>query len=155
MTEPHPTATAVRERKQADADRLGIDQPFIDRLVETFYGKVRVDPMLSPVFAARITDWPPHLDRMKAFWGSILRAEPAFSGNPMQKHVAILAIAEAEFDRWLALFAATLAELHAHPEAQGLINARARMIAQSLLTGIRIHRDGRNPVHDRKGPSHV
>ena len=39
-------------------------------LVHRFYAKVRADPVLGPVFASRIEDWGPHLERMAAFWSS-------------------------------------------------------------------------------------
>ena len=107
MSEPHPLAVAARARKLARADALGIDAAFIDRLVETFYARIREDAVLGPIFAARIADWPPHLARMKQFWGAVLRESGGFTGNPMQKHVAIPRIEQAEFDRWLSLFEAT------------------------------------------------
>ncbi|MFN3516806.1 MAG: group III truncated hemoglobin [Novosphingobium sp.] len=150
MSEPHPLAVAARARKLERADALGIDAAFIDRLVETFYARIREDAVLGPIFAARISDWPPHLARMKQFWGAVLRESGGFTGNPMQKHVAIPGIEQAEFDRWLALFEATLQEIERDPEASALIAARARTIADSLLTGIRIHRDG---VVPRRGPA--
>ncbi len=30
----------------------------------------RADPLLAPVFAARVTDWGPHLERMHRVWNS-------------------------------------------------------------------------------------
>jgi hemoglobin len=155
MNEPHPIVTAARAEKLARAEQLGIDLAFIDALVEQFYARVRADAMLGPIFAAKIADWPPHLARMKAFWGSILRGEPGFSGNPMIKHIAIPGIERAEFDRWLQLFAQTLDAIGSDPDARVLANQRARTIAQSLLTGIRIHRDGLDPITASKGVTHV
>ena len=56
-----------RAEKRAAAEQIGVDADFINHLVETFYEKVREDELLSPIFAERISDWPPHLSRMKAF----------------------------------------------------------------------------------------
>lgn len=145
MSDPHPLTSAARARKIAEADGLGIDAAFIDRLVERFYARVREDAVLGPIFDARIADWPPHLSRMKAFWGAVLRGGGGFSGNPMLKHIAIPGIGRAEFDRWLALFEQVLGEIEQQPAASELIAARAHMIADSLVTGIQIHRDGIRP----------
>ena len=38
----------------------GINDAMIADLVETFYGRVRQDPLLAPVFA-RVEDWDGHL----------------------------------------------------------------------------------------------
>ncbi|WP_324828794.1 group III truncated hemoglobin [Qipengyuania zhejiangensis] len=130
---------------------MGIDSDFIDGLVERFYGKVRDDELLGPIFAARIANWPDHLARMKAFWRSVLHQSGEFSGNPMLKHIAIPGIESAEFEHWLALFDQTLLEIERDEAASNLIGSRARMIADSLLTGIRIHRDGRRDIKAMKG----
>ena len=52
-------------------ERTGIDEAMIERLVRAFYGRIRRDPLLAPVFAERIDDWEPHLQRMCAFWSSV------------------------------------------------------------------------------------
>lgn len=145
MPEPHHFTTAARARKLAEADALQIDAAFIDLLVETFYARVRADAVLGQIFELRISDWPPHLARMKAFWSAVLRGGGGFSGNPMLKHGTIPGIEQAEFDRWLDLFEAVLAEIERDPEASVLIADRAHTIAESLLMGIRIHRDGFSP----------
>ena len=132
----------AREAKRAHAASLGVDEPFVDRMVETFYGVVRDDDLLGPIFAERIEDWPAHLARMKGFWRSILFNSGEFSGNPMQKHMVIPGLDQRHFSRWLALFYDTLRTLERHPEGTSLVAARARSIADSLLTGIAVRRDG-------------
>lgn len=146
---PNPTpadvqahAAAARERKRADAAAIGIDEAFVDRFVESFYGRIRDDALLGPIFGARITDWPAHLGRMKTFWRSILMNSGEFSGNPMQKHLAIAGLGESHFAHWLELFYATLRELEEDPAATHLVGTRARMIADSLLTGIAMRENG-------------
>ena len=155
MSDPHPLATAARNARLAQADALGIDHAFIDHLVERFYAKVRSDAVLGPIFAARIADWAPHLARMKGFWAAVLRGEGGFSGNPMARHTAIPGIDSFHFRRWLILFEATLRELEGDPAVTRLISDRAHTIADSLLTGIRIHRDGRRDLSALKGLSHA
>lgn len=133
---------AVRAAKRAHAEGLGVDEQFVSRMVETFYGAVRADDLLGPIFAERIEDWPVHLERMKAFWRSILFNSAEFSGNPMRKHMAIPGLEERHFSRWLELFYATLRELEQSPDGTLLVGARARSIADSLLTGIAVKREG-------------
>lgn len=142
---------SVRAERLRSAEAMGIDSDFIDVLVERFYGKVRDDELLGPIFAARIANWPDHLARMKAFWRSVLHQSGEFSGNPMLKHIVIPGIESAEFEHWLALFDQTLLEIERDEAASNLIGSRARMIADSLLTGIRIHRDGRRDIKAMKG----
>ena len=135
-------AEQARRRKRAEAEALGITEAYVARLVEQFYTRIRSDALLGPIFAERITDWPWHLDRMKRFWRSILHNSGEFSGNPMAKHLALPGLTEAHFAHWLTLFYATLGELEADPQASKLVGQRARMIADSLLTGIAMQRDG-------------
>lgn len=131
-----------REERRAEAQRIGIDASFIDHIVEAFYAKIRDDDLLGPIFAERISDWPPHLARMKAFWRSVLHTSGEFSGNPMLKHLAIPGLHLEHFERWLNLFYETLREAESHTAATELVGARARMIADSLLTAITMRREG-------------
>lgn len=142
--DPQANAYAARKReeKRAAAEEVGVNADYIDHIVEAFYGKVRGDDLLGPIFAERIADWPPHLARMKAFWRSVLHNSGEFSGNPMLKHLVIPGLDLSHFSRWLDLFYATLREAESHPEATTLVGGRARMIADSLLTAIAMRRDG-------------
>ncbi len=135
-------AKRKREEKRAEAKMIGIDTDFISHLVETFYAKIRDDGLLGPIFAERISDWPSHLARMKAFWGSVLHNSGEFSGNPMLKHLAIPGLELRHFERWLHIFYETLGEIESHRSATELVGARARMIADSLLTAITMRREG-------------
>lgn len=140
--EVHAHAKAARDRKRAEAEAKGIDADYISRLVESFYGRIREDDLLGPIFAARITDWPLHLGRMKSFWRSILHNSGEYSGNPMAKHLALAGLEERHFAHWLTLFYATLRELENDPAATSEVGVRARMIADSLLTGIAMRAGG-------------
>jgi len=114
--------------------RTGIDDAMIDRLVRTFYGKIRKDPLLGPVFEARIFDWEPHLQRMCAFWSSVALLSGVYSGRPMEKHLP-LPVDARHFDRWLALFEQTAREVCPPAAAEHFIE-RAQNVAQSLELGI-------------------
>ena len=101
---------ALRARKRAEAEAIGVDAEYISSFVERFYGKIRQDALLGPIFAERIQDWDVHLGRMKQFWRSVLHASGEFAGNPMVKHIAIPGLEERHFAHWLTLFYATLRE---------------------------------------------
>lgn len=135
-------AQQKRTEKRLSAEAIGIDADYIDHFVEAFYGKIRDDVLLGPIFAERVADWPPHLDRMKSFWRSVLHNSGEFSGNPMRKHLAIPDLELKHFTRWLDLFYETLKQSDRSPEATALVGTRARMIADSMLTAIVIQRDG-------------
>ncbi|RTL66678.1 MAG: group III truncated hemoglobin [Hyphomicrobiales bacterium] len=131
--------TARRAAFAADVGaRTGIDEGTIHRLVHTFYDRVRADPLLAPVFKARITDWAPHLARMCAFWSSVVLMTGRYHGRPMQAH-APLPVDAQHFDRWLALFEATARDVCPSAAAELFIE-KARLIAQSLELGIASYR---------------
>ena len=129
--------TETERREQITAgivERTGITEAMIEQLVHGFYARVRRDPMLAPVFEARITDWEPHLNQMCAFWSSVALMTGRYHGTPMVKHMK-LPIDAAHFDRWLALFEATAREL-CPPVAAAHFIDRARRIASSLEMGV-------------------
>lgn len=132
------TAEALAARRQAATDRIrmetGIDEALIDRLVETFYARVRDDALIGPVFAERIDDWGPHLAQMKLFWSSVTLSTGVYQGRPMPKHLP-LPIDATHFDRWLALFEATATEI-CTPAGADWFMERARRIAESFELGI-------------------
>lgn len=134
MTE---TPTATERRAQITATivaETGIDAAMIDRLVRRFYDAIRLDTLLGPIFEQRIQDWEPHLQRMCAFWSSVALMSGIYHGSPMAKHLP-LPIDAVHFDRWLALFEQTAAEM-CPPEAAAHFIERARRIAQSFEYGI-------------------
>src|SRR5690242_10806057 len=112
----------------------GIDEAMIERLVRGFYARVRQDALIGPVFASRITDWEPHLQRMCDFWSSVALMTGRYHGQPMQRHLP-LPVDSRHFDRWLALFEQTARELCPPNAAEHFIE-RARRIAESLELGI-------------------
>ncbi|WP_166306134.1 group III truncated hemoglobin [Bradyrhizobium sp. 2S1] len=129
--------TGAERREQITAqivERTGITEAMIERLVHGFYAKVRRDPMLAPVFDARIRDWDPHLEQMCAFWSSVALMTGRYHGTPMVKHMK-LPVDAVHFDRWLQLFEATAAELCPSVAAEHFID-RARRIAASLEMGV-------------------
>lgn len=122
------------EVTQAIRSQTGIDEAMIERLVHGFYDRVRADALLGPVFADRIADWGPHLERMKQFWSSVALMTGTYHGQPMRMHLP-LPIDARFFDRWLQLFEETATDL-CPPAASAHFVERARRIAESLELGI-------------------
>ena len=83
----------------------------IKLLVNTFYGKVREDELIGPIFNERIQDrWPEHLAKMYTFWQTVLLGEHTYYGAPFPPH-AQLPVERHHFQRWLFLFSETINEL--------------------------------------------
>ncbi|MEO6829165.1 MAG: group III truncated hemoglobin [Acidobacteriaceae bacterium] len=113
----------------------------IAELVDNFYGKIRVDPVLGPIFAAVIgEDWGPHLEKMRRFWATVMLASRTYKGNPMIAHLNLPRLTRAHFDRWLELWRETTAEVCSEPTA-ALFVLKAEMIADRLLSSISVYRD--------------
>jgi len=136
MTEADTLSPAERRARITAAIRAetGIDEAMIERLVRGFYDRVRADALLGPVFAARISDWEPHLRQMFAFWSSVALMSGQYHGQPMRKHLP-LPVDGRHFDRWLALFEATAHEICPPVAATHFID-RARRIAESIEMGV-------------------
>lgn len=129
---------------------VGVDEPMIERLVHAFYGKVREDPQLGPVFSREIDDWGEHLGKLCDFWSSVLLMSGRFKGHPMAVHAQLADIGPEHFARWLALFHETAAEA-CPAEAAALFRARADQIGESLQLGMAFRRGEPPPMRSR-GP---
>ena len=82
----------------------------ITLLVDAFYNKVRIDPLLAPVFAGRVNDWQAHHQKMSAFWRSVLLGTKEYKGHLMAVHANLRGLEAAHFSRWLDLFEQTMQE---------------------------------------------
>ena len=107
-----------------------ITEAAIVALVDNFYAKARCDPLIGPVFENTVRDWPEHLDKLHDFWSSVMLTTGRYKGNPMAAHIK-LPIAPHFFERWLALWRETAAELFA-PTLAARFAAKAERIAESL-----------------------
>src|SRR5690606_14141833 len=112
----------------------------IRQLVNQFYGRIRADEVLGPIFNAHISDWPVHLDIMVKFWSSILLGSGEYSGTPMPKHVALPDLEAPLFRRWLKLFNATTEALP-NRDLANQANELAHRIARSLWHGYQMSRE--------------
>lgn len=109
-------------------------------MVHAFYGKVRHDAVLGPVFNAHIKDWDHHLGKMVDFWSGMMRGTGRYRGTPMPKHVALPGLDAAMFEHWLALFRETTLELN-NEAMRARANDLAYRVAQSLWYGYQLNRD--------------
>lgn len=122
---------AITSQIQTDT---GIDELMIERLVRGFYARVRDDAVLGPIFASKIENWEPHLQKMFAFWSSVALMSGRYHGQPMAKHQP-LPIDARHFDRWLALFEETARE-SCPAKAADHFMMLARRVAESLELGV-------------------
>lgn len=135
MSDTAEAAAARRARITEEImARTGIDEAMIERLVHRFYARVRKDPLIGPIFEARVANWDFHLEKLCAFWSSVALMSGRYHGQPMQAHLP-LPVAGEHFDRWLALFEQTAGEV-CPPAAADHFVERARRIADSLEMGI-------------------
>lgn len=142
---PTPSESARPEADPAGA--LAAERPApqdrereLRTLVHAFYERVRSDPLLGPVFEVRLDGrWEAHLEKMCAFWSSILYATGRFRGDPIGTHARIAQITPAHFERWLHLFeetafdtlpAARAADIAARSRRMGAVLERTACSAQ-------------------------
>lgn len=112
----------------------------ISELVDNFYGKIRIDPLVGPIFDAVIQDWGIHLGKMKTFWSSVMLASSTYKGNPMIAHMSLPRLTREHFDRWLSLWRQTTAEV-CDEHAATLFVMKSEMIAERLLYGNNAYHD--------------
>lgn len=109
-----------------------VDGQGLERLVGEFYARVRKDPELGPVFNDAVSDWPDHLDKLTAFWSSVMTASGRYKGQPVPAHMRHRSRISPElFARWLALWRQTTNELMV-PAAAAALQAKAERIGESL-----------------------
>lgn len=140
MQQQTPSSKALTATERRDAwiaaqiAHTGIDETMIRALVDDFYGKIRRDPALAPIFAARVSDWPTHLNTMYDFWSGVALMTGRYKGKPVLKH-APMPLRATHFARWLHLFRES-ANSVCPPAAAEFFISRAERVAESLQIGI-------------------
>jgi hemoglobin len=112
----------------------------IKLLVNTFYSRIREQPLLGPIFEKVIDQkWPEHLDKMYRFWQTVLLSEHTYNGSPFLPH-ANLPVSAEHFTIWKELFNLTIDELF---EGELADNAkwRAATMAEMFLSKIEYSRN--------------
>ena len=104
----------------------------IELLVNSFYTKVKTDPVIGHYFTKVIpVNWKKHLPVMYDFWETVLFYTGTYTGNPMLKHMAIHEMShftKNHFLQWTYIFNQTVDELFSGPNADA-IKERAQNIS--------------------------
>jgi hemoglobin len=104
----------------------------IKLMVDSFYGKIQKDAILSFIFNDRIRDrWSEHLEKMYKFWQTVLLDEHTYFGAPFPPH-ATLDINYTHYERWVQLFNETIDHLFIGDKAQEA-KWRGQKMAQVFL----------------------
>jgi hemoglobin len=111
----------------------------IELLINSFYDKVRKDPMIGYIFedVAKV-DWERHLPVMYSFWDSVLFMKGGYGGNPMVVHQSLHLrhpLTKEHFDRWYSIFRETVKN---HFEGEVAERALQRALSISTMMQIRI-----------------
>jgi hemoglobin len=130
-----------------------VTEATIKLLVDAFYARVRRDATLGPIFDAAIADaaWPVHLEKMYAFWSSVMLTSGRYKGDPVSTHRGVAGVAPPMFGNWLDLFEATAADLFI-PEIADQFARKARRIAESLKLAMFFRADQPWPQDLRQRP---
>lgn len=115
--------------------RIDVTEVQIDRVVSAFYKRVRSHRELGPVFAAHVTDWASHEEKIGRFWRNALLLQRCYDGNPMRVHAAAGNVHAQHFPIWLSLFDAVVAEELPQPLALAW-SALAHRIGRGLSYGL-------------------
>ena len=120
-------------------------------LVKTFYGKIRKDKILGPIFNSIISDWEGHFELLTDFWETQLFLKRKYLGNPVTAHQMVddkvnRTITPEHFGLWLNLWFATIDELFEGENAWVAKN-RAQKMSTMLYLQIYQHRQesGKKP----------
>lgn len=101
-------------------------------LVDTFYGRVQQNEFIGPIFESKLAGrWPEHLEKMYAFWETILLEEYTYRGKPFPPH-AQLTVESEHFEEWKRVFNATVDELYEGKRAEEAKWRGERMAAMFL-----------------------
>ncbi|THD72889.1 group III truncated hemoglobin [Thalassobius vesicularis] len=115
--------------------KFDITRDEIARVVHAFYAMVRDHPGLGPVFAAHVTDWPKHEEKIIRFWANAILYERDYSGNPMAAHQDAGNVRPGMFAPWLGLFDLVL-RMELRPDQAAAWSELAHRIGRSLRAGV-------------------
>jgi hemoglobin len=103
----------------------------VAQLVDSFYRRVRRDPLLGPFFERHVEDWEKHLPVIVDFWTTALYRTGRYRGMPLQVHLALPDLSQPMFDRWLTVFSEA-AKAHPNRQMSGRAVQIARKVARSF-----------------------
>ncbi|QLG45958.1 group III truncated hemoglobin [Costertonia aggregata] len=116
----------------------------VQLLVETFYGKIRKDEALAPIFNSIVTDWESHFTLLTDFWETQLFLKRKYTGNPITVHEAVdgkmnHTITSEHFGQWLNIWFETVDTLFTG-ETAWIAKNRAQKMSTMLFVKIFEHR---------------
>ncbi len=122
--------------------------------VSAFYGEVRKDDMLGPVFAARVHDWDSHIEKITNFWLSVLLASGEYKGSPVATHYAFRDhLSPQMFGRWEALWRESLVQFFDPDEVRHILYKTTRIsgsLQTVLFDGVQRFLSGNGLLHSRR-----
>ncbi len=135
------TLSDTRHMPNGIPERL--DEAQLVELVDRFYDKARIDPLLGPVFGTVVEDWDAHKVLMTSFWATVALRTGHYRGNPLAKHQP-LPIDATHFRRWLELWRGTAHET-LDAESAALLIGYADRIGYGMRVGLGLtgHQRGR------------
>ena len=95
-----------------------VNKEIVQRMVNSFYGKVIKDPLVGPFFTDRFGDdiegkvWKEHLVLLANYWSMLMLGENDYHGRPMAPHFDMPGISRKAFEQWLFLFHETVDEIY-------------------------------------------
>jgi hemoglobin len=107
----------------------------IELLVDSFYSKVKQDPLIGPIFndVAKV-NWDEHLPKLYDFWSDLLLGEDNYRGRPFPPHIPLKLEAQ-HFERWLSLFCKVVDEKFLGLKANE-VKSRAFRIARNFMINL-------------------
>ncbi|HET8941212.1 MAG TPA: group III truncated hemoglobin [Rudaea sp.] len=105
-------------------------------LVDTFYDRIQVHPVLGPIFNDVVSDWGAHKQRLTSFWCSVALGTRSYRGNPLAMHQP-LPINAAHFRQWLALWQQTTRDVLGDEPGQHMLDY-AQRIARGMQMGLNL-----------------
>ena len=126
--------------------RFTITPAQIDRVMVSFYYRIRHHRVLGPVFTAHLGEddavWRAHEEKIGRFWKNAILREGGYQGRPMMVHRAAPDIHPDHFPQWLALFDDTAAAI-LPPETAAAWSALAHRLGDAFRMGVE---DARRPA---------
>ncbi len=141
MTEIYTIEQTYSDRKRTQlrlaAEIIGIDESYLSRMLNFFVARVHADRRLGTICGRQTWgDVGTQVEHVTAFWFSAVLHTGEYSGNLVDIHRNLPGIRRDDFERWLALFCATVEETAPTSAAANYLIIRAERIARNLETAI-------------------
>ncbi len=115
--------------------RFEITAEDIERMMSTFYNRIRAHDALGPIFDKYISDWEAHEAKIASFWRNAILFERGYDGRPQQVHMARPEVMGEHFPMWLDLFEEAARDVLTPQQAEAW-TALARRIGDGMRIGI-------------------